>query len=105
MAISTIDSLGPTVIIESYSATYSNSVKAARSLSASNLRITEKPGYTIGAILRWYSGNSGEDVAQVKGVTSGTVMIIKDSTQSAVTDQTAYIRIMWVRNDSIRVEA
>lgn len=104
MATSTIGTLGPPVIIEQYTATYSNSVKGARNISATAFDITAKPGYTIGAVLRWYSGNSGEDVAQVHARTSGTVMTIKDSTQSAVTDQTAYIRLMWIRDDLVRDE-
>ena len=104
MATSTIQALGPPVIIETYQATYSNGVKAARSLSATNFNISAKTGYTIGAIVRWYSGNSGEDVAQINGVTSGTVMVIKDSTQSSVSSQTAYIRVMWIRDDVLRVE-
>lgn len=104
MATSTIGTTAPSVIIEQYTASYDNTVKGVKNLSASAFGITAKPGYTIGAVLRWYSGDSGEDVAQVHPRTSGTVMTIKDSTQSAVSDKTAYIRIMWIRDDLVRDE-
>ena len=105
MAVSKTKQIGPPVIIETYHATYSNGVKAAKSLTAANFGITKKTGYTIGAVVRWYSGDSTEDVAQVHARTSGTVMVIKDCTQTAISNATAYIRLMWVRNDLIAEKA
>ena len=97
---------GPPVIMKTYECSYKNTtVKGTKALTAANLGITDIPGYTIGAVSRWYSGSNNQCVAWFNGRTSGTVMTTKDETQTAMSSNaTASIRLMWIRNDLIRDE-
>lgn len=91
---------GPEIIIEKHSASWTCGVKTVKAIGASALGISAKPGYTIGAVKSWNSGDNGKCVAWFNGRTSGTVLEIKDEIQQSGSG-TASIELMWIRNDLI----
>ena len=99
MAVSVIPA-GPEIIIEKYSKSWSCGITSSTGIAASALGISAKTGYSIGAVKSWYSGHNNKCVAWFNGTTSGTVMRIKDETQSSDSG-TAEIEIMWIRDDLI----
>lgn len=94
--------LNGSILIRKYSYKIASfSASSAKSITAENFGITEIEGYRPAMALLNTTGNSAFFCYALSPVMTGTVMALKNTSGSAVTNKTCIVYIIWIKNDLI----
>lgn len=94
--------LNGSILIRKYSYKIASfSASSAKSITAENFGITEIEGYKPAMALLNTTGYSAFYCYGLSPVTTGTVMTLKNTSGSAVSNKTCFVYIIWIKNDLI----
>lgn len=84
------------IIAEEYSASYTN-LTTAQNITASDLNIVAKSGYTLVGLIGFATGSSAVFAYGIQASTSGTVASIRNATDTAASG-TVRVKGLWVKD-------
>ena len=91
--------LGGAVKYKEYSCKYSVNANSYAYLTAANFGISAISGYTPVGVVRFTTSSAGVTLFGMRPGTSGTILSLKNTSGSAVSNKVAYVGILFVKNE------